>query len=95
LQIGFPRGSLELSLLQEADYKQQLAELAASYYGQPIDIRIIPLAANSTDSPMSISEKKTLDRTMKEKALKAAADSHPLVQAALEVFGGEVIAYKN
>ena len=95
LQIGFPRGSLELSLLQEADYKQQLAELAASYYGQPIDIRIIPLTANSTDSPMSISEKKTLDRTMKEKALKAAADSHPLVQAALEVFGGEVIAYRN
>lgn len=95
LQIGYPRGSLELSLLQEADYKHQLAELAANYYGQPIDVRIIPLAANSADSPLSISEKKTLDQAAKDNALKAAADSHPTLKAALEVFGGEVVAYKN
>lgn len=95
LQIGYPRGSLELSLLQEADYKHQLAELAANYYGQPIDVRIIPLAANSADSPLSISEKKTLDQATKDNALKAAADSHPTLKAALEVFGGEVVAYKN
>lgn len=95
LQIGFSRGTLELSLLQEADYRQQLVELAASYYGHPVDIKIIPLAADNAYTPMSISEKKTLDRAVKEKEVKAAADSHPLVKAALEVFGGEVIAYKN
>ncbi len=95
LQIGFSRGTLELSLLQEADYRQQLVELSASYYGQPVDIKIIPLAAGNADTPMSISEKKTLDRAVKEKEVKDAADSHPLVQAALEVFGGEVVAYKS
>ncbi len=95
LQIGYHRGSLELSLLQGQDYLQQLAELSADYYGRPVDIKIIPLAANSSDIPMSIAEKKTLDLNMKEKTLKDATDSHPLVKAALEVFGGEVIAYKS
>ena len=95
LQIGFTRGSLELSLLNEADYRQQLAELSAGYYGQPQDIKIIPLSADSVDTPLSIAEKKTLERAMKEKAVKDAADGHPLVRAALEVFGGEVVSYKS
>jgi DNA polymerase-3 subunit gamma/tau len=94
LQIGFARGSLELSLLQEAEYRQQLAELSKSYYGQSVDIKIIPLSADSVDAPLSIAEKKTFERAMKDKAVKDAADSHPLVKAALEIFGGEVIAYK-
>jgi DNA polymerase-3 subunit gamma/tau len=95
LQIGFPRGSLELSLLQETDYRQQLAELSNGYYGQPVELKIIPLAADSVDVPLSISEKKNLDRALKEKAVKDAADSHPLVKAALEIFGGEVVSYKS
>jgi len=95
LQIGFARGSLELSLLQEADYRQQLAELSKSYYGQPVEIKIIPLSADNVDTPLSIAEKKNLECAMKEKAIKDAADGHPLVKAALEIFGGEVVAYKN
>jgi len=95
LQIGYPRGSLELSLLQEADYRQELALLSASYYGQPVEIKIIPLTADDAGMPLSISEKKTLDAAMKEKAVKDAADSHPFVKAALEVFGGEIVAYKS
>jgi DNA polymerase-3 subunit gamma/tau len=95
LQIGYVRGSLELSLLQETDYRQHLSELSAGYYGHSMDIKIIPLSADSSDVPMSLSEKKTVDRDMKEKALKNAVDSHPLVKAALEVFGGEVVAYKD
>jgi DNA polymerase-3 subunit gamma/tau len=95
LQIGFPKGSLELSLLQEQDYRQQLASLSASYYGKPVDIKIIPLSADNSDVPISLAEKKTLERAMKEKAIKDAADSHPLVRAALEVFGGEIVAYKS
>jgi DNA polymerase-3 subunit gamma/tau len=95
LQIGFSRGSLELSLLQEPDYRQQLAELTNSYYGHEVDVKIIPLSAESVDVPLSIAEKKNLERALKEKAVKDAADSHPLVKAALEVFGGEVVAYKS
>lgn len=95
LQIGYARGSLELSLLQEADYRQELALLSESYYGHPVDIKIIPLTADDVGIPLSISEKKTLDDAMKEKAVKDAADSHPLVKAVLEVFGGEIVAYKS
>lgn len=94
-QIGFAKGSLELSLLQEAGYRQQLAELSSSYYGQAVEIKIIPLVADGADLPLSIAEKKNLDCALKEKAIKDAADSHPLVKAALEIFGGEVVVYKN
>jgi DNA polymerase-3 subunit gamma/tau len=95
LQIGYARGSLELSLLKEADYRQELALLSASYFGQPADIKIIPLTADDAGIPLSISEKKNLDAAMKEKAVKDAADGHPFVKAALEVFGGEIVAYKS
>lgn len=95
LQIGYARGSLELSLLQEADYRQELVEMSGSYYGQPADIKIIPLTADDAGIPLSISEKKNLDTAMKEKAVKDAAAGHPFVKAALEVFGGEIVAYKS
>lgn len=95
LQLGYPRGSLELSLLQEPDYRQELVNLSAVYYGQPADIRIIPLTDDIGAAPLSIAEKKTVEAAMKEKAVKDAADNHPLVKAALEVFGGEVIAYNS
>jgi DNA polymerase-3 subunit gamma/tau len=95
LQIGYPQGSLELSLLQEAEYRQELVALSTVYYGNPADIRIIPLTDDSARVPLSLAEEKTLDVALKEKAVKAAADSHPLVKAALEIFGGEVVAYNH
>ncbi|NVN99156.1 MAG: DNA polymerase III subunit gamma/tau [Geobacteraceae bacterium] len=95
LQIGYVRGSLELSLLQEADYRQHLTDLSVGYYGHAMDIKIVPLSQDSSDVPMSIAEKKTVDRAVKDEALKNAVDSHPFVKTALEVFGGEIVAYKD
>ena len=95
LQIGYPRGTLELSMLQDADYQLQLAELATAYYGNKVQIRIVPLSGNEDSLPLSIAEKKTAETARNEQTMKAAADSHPMVVAALEIFGGEIVDYKR
>jgi DNA polymerase-3 subunit gamma/tau len=95
LHIGYAKDTLELSMLQEPDYQKQLSELSASFFGHPVSIRILPLSGNSADLPMSISEKKSAEHNKRERAVKDAADSHPLVKAALGIFGGEVVAYKQ
>jgi DNA polymerase III subunit gamma/tau len=95
LHLGYPKDSLEFSMLQEPDYQKQLGELSALFFGNPVNTRILPLSENSGDAPMSIAEKKNADAARREKTVKDAADNHPLVKAALGIFGGEVVAYRQ
>jgi DNA polymerase-3 subunit gamma/tau len=95
LHLGYPKESFEFRMLQEPENLKQLSELSALFFGNPVNTRILPLSENSGDAPMSISEKKSADAARREKAVKEAADNHPLVKAALGVFGGEVIAYRQ
>ncbi|HZV81952.1 MAG TPA: DNA polymerase III subunit gamma/tau [Geobacteraceae bacterium] len=95
LQIGYPKGTIELSFLQEQDYQTQLVELATGYFGQPTTVKIVPLAETGGAAPLSIAEKKTLERVKAENSMKDAANSHPLVRAALEIFDAEIESYKN
>jgi len=95
LHIGYQKGSLELSMLQEPDYLQQLGELAAAYYGNPVAIKILVNSAASGEVPLSIAEKKTVELARQEQSIKEAADKHPLVMAALDIFGGEIVSYKH
>jgi len=95
LQIGYPKGTIELSFLQEQDYQSQLAELSASYFGCPTTLKIVPLAEEGGGAPLSLAEKKTLELERAESAMKEAANGHPVVRAALEIFGGEIESYKR
>jgi DNA polymerase-3 subunit gamma/tau len=95
LRLGYPQGSLELSMLQEADSLQQLTELAASYYGRPVVVKIVPLSGSEESLPPSIEEKKSAESARNEQEMKNSANSHPLVKAALEIFGGEIVAYRR
>lgn len=94
LHIGYPKDTLEFSMLQEPDYQKQLGDLSESFFGHPVSIKILHLSGSNGDTPLSIAEKKNADASKRESAVKDAADSHPLVKAALEVFGGEVVAYR-
>ncbi len=95
LQIGYPKGTIELSFLQEQDYQSQLAELSASYFGRPTTLKIVPLADGNGGAPLSLAEKKTLERERAESAMREAANGHPVVRAALEIFGGEIESYNR
>jgi len=88
LEIGFPRGSLELSMLKEQDYHNQLQELAASFFKRPTVVKIVPISTEDRHFPISLAEKKSLDQATRVTALKETALRHPMVAAALEIFGG-------
>ncbi len=88
LQIGFPRGSLELSMLKEQDYHNQLQELAVSFFKRPTAVKIVPISTEDRHLPISLAEKKNLDQAARVTALKETALRHPMVTAALEIFGG-------
>ena len=94
LQIGYPKGTIELSFLLEQDYQSQLTELAAAFFGRPTTMKIVTLAETAA-APMSLAEKKTLELEKAESAMKTAADGHPVVKAALEIFGGDIESYKQ
>jgi hypothetical protein len=60
-----------------------------------MSIRIMASSGENGSQPLSIAEKKTAERARQELAIKEAVDKHPLVRTALDVFGGEVVAYKQ
>ncbi len=88
LKIGFPPGSLELSMLKEPDYQNQLQELAAGFFRRQTAVRIVPITADQQHIPISLAEKKSLEQSARATALKETALRHPMVSAALEIFGG-------
>lgn len=94
LQIGYPKGTIELSFLLEQDYQAELTQLAASYFGRPTTLKIVAMAEEGS-APLSIAEKKTLELEKAESAMKEAVNGHPLVKAALEIFGADIESYKQ
>jgi DNA polymerase-3 subunit gamma/tau len=95
LQLGFGRGSFELSRLQDKESLAILQELAGSYFGPGVQVRLVPLSDNQQDAPLSLAEKKSLDAAKRSQELKKVAESHPLVKATLEIFGGTIDAVKE
>jgi DNA polymerase-3 subunit gamma/tau len=91
LEIGFTsEQSYYLNTLREPDYGATLKELArAFFHGEP-GIRLILLPDASEDAPPSLAEKKSLEDAAKRQNLKQVAETHPLVTAALEIFGGAI-----
>jgi DNA polymerase-3 subunit gamma/tau len=95
LRLGYPKGTIELSMLQETDSLQQLAELATAFFGKTVTVKIVALNGNEQSLPPSLEEKKTAESARNEQTMRNTADSHPLVKAAIEIFGGKIVAYKQ
>ncbi len=93
LQIAYPKGSLELSLLRESDYNSQLTELSSTYFGIQTTVKIVELPADGMPSPRSISEMKELEEAERGESIRVTADSHPLIRAVIETFGGKIESY--
>ena len=95
VEVGFPDGSYYLHTLREADYGEELQELARSFFLADTKVKVVPLAAESGAAPLSLAEKKRLDRAKRQEDLWMAAERHPMVTAALEIFGGEIGTVKE
>ncbi len=89
LEIGFTaEHSYYLNTLREPDYGATLKELACAFLGGEPGIRLILLQDTPDSAPPSLVEKKSLEDAARQQSLKQAAEAHPLVAAALEIFGG-------
>jgi DNA polymerase III subunit gamma/tau len=89
LDIGCPEGSFYLSRLKDPETLEMLRGFAMEYFGHG-EVRIVAVAAEKEDLPPSVSENETLHREESSRKLREEAESHPLVSATLEIFGGRM-----
>ena len=89
LELGFPAGSFQLSRLRDPDATAELQTLAKGYFHEETGIRFVSLTGE-TAVPPSILEKKSLEDAGKLQKMKEFAENHPMVVAALDIFGGEI-----
>jgi DNA polymerase-3 subunit gamma/tau len=68
----------------------ELRGLAKAYFRAETGIRLVSLTGERSDIPATLLEKKSLEEADKLHLIKQAAASHPMVAAALEIFGGEI-----
>ncbi|HEY6837537.1 MAG TPA: DNA polymerase III subunit gamma/tau [Geobacteraceae bacterium] len=95
LEIGFAVGSFELKQVQDPGTLADLAALAKAYFGNDVEVRVVPLGESAAAVPPSLAEKKSLERDRQQQELKERATGHPLVAAALEIFEGEIADIKE
>jgi DNA polymerase-3 subunit gamma/tau len=90
LEIGFPTGSFQLSTLQDAAAMTELRGLAKAFFRTETAIRLASVTEETGEAPATLLEKKSLEDANRLKVIKEVAKSHPMVAAALEIFGGEI-----
>lgn len=90
LDIGFPAASFQLCRLQDPEPITELRGLAKAYFRAETGIRLLSLTEKQGDIPATLLEKKSLEEADRLHSIKQAAASHPMVAAALEIFGGEI-----
>ena len=90
LEIGFPEGSYYLKTLREPDYTETLKGLAQIYFKAAPALKLIAVTDDGGKVPPSLVEKKSLEAADRKLKMQELATNHPLVTAALEVFGGEL-----
>jgi DNA polymerase-3 subunit gamma/tau len=95
LEIGFTSGSFELKQVQDQDVQGELRALAKAYFRAETDVRLVPLSDKAADAPPSLVEKKSREAANRRHELHQQTTGHPLVAAAVEIFGGEIAEIKE
>jgi DNA polymerase-3 subunit gamma/tau len=90
LEIGFSAASFQLCRLQDPEAMTELRGLAKAHFRAETGIRLVSLTGEQGDIPATLLEKKSLEEADRFHSIKQAAVSHPMVAAALEIFGGEI-----
>lgn len=90
VEIGFPADSFYYSSLSESEALATLKSLAGEYFGGTPEFKLVKLTQASVDLPPTVHEKKKLHSTASLKQAEDDLKKHPLVAAALEIFGGKL-----
>ncbi|PLX85627.1 MAG: DNA polymerase III subunit gamma/tau [Desulfuromonas sp.] len=94
LKIGFPAGSFPLEQVKDPETLQALEDLAQEHFGQPVKVLVSPVDAREGDAPPSLLDERLARETDRKKRLREDALDHPMVKAAVDIFGGEVKTVK-
>jgi DNA polymerase III subunit gamma/tau len=81
--------------MQDQQALKDLKDLAASFFREETEVRLLSLASVASDIPPSLAEKKSLEQEDRRQRLSEQAMKHPAVAAALEVFGGRIADIKD
>ena len=95
VEVGFAADSFYLSSLSEPESLTMLTALAHEHFGGAPEIRLVKLTETGTALPLSVHEKKKLHSAESMNQAEAELKKHPLVAAALEIFGGKLEIEKD
>ncbi len=93
LQLVASAGSFVLQQLRDGETQEALQELGLAFYGQRIQVKV-EAASGDVVLPPSLQEARRQEETDRERRLRQDALGHPLVQKAVEIFSGQVLAVK-
>ena len=90
IKIGFPAGSFGLTALKDPDSMSALKELIRQYFHEQPTVELVALAGSGQDVPPSELEKKNIQASERLSRIDQDGRNHPMVAAAVEIFGGEI-----
>ena len=90
VEVAFPADSFYFSSLSEPEALVTLANLARGHFGGTPEIKLIKSTEAGANLPPSVQEKKKLHSDESLKQAERELKKHPLVAAALEIFGGKL-----
>ena len=90
VEIAFPADSFYYSSLSEPEALAILTNLAREHFGEAREIKLVKLTEAGGNLPPTVQEKKKLQSDDNLKQAEDELNKHPLVVAALEIFGGKL-----
>ena len=90
VEVGFPPDSFYYSSLSEPDTLAVLTSLAHEYFGGTPKVALVRLTETGGNLPPTVHEKKKLQSLESMRQAEDELKQHPLVAAALEIFGGKL-----
>lgn len=95
LEVGFVAGSFHLEQMKDAETATIFQELAEGFFQQPLKVRIVAVDDdNGGRVPPSLAEERRSREVSRKEQLEKEARNHPVVQAAREILGGEIVEIK-
>jgi DNA polymerase-3 subunit gamma/tau len=95
LEVGFVAGSFYLEQMKDPETAEVFQELAEGFFQQPLKFRIVAVDGGQGDRvPPSLAEERRSRETGRQEQLEQEAREHPVVKAAQEILGGEIVEVK-
>ena len=95
LEVGFAAGSFHLEQMKDAETAAIFQGLVEGFFQQSLNVRIVAVADDQGDQvPPSLAEERRSRETGRKEQLEKEARDHPVVKAAQEILGGEIVEIK-